>query len=115
MTELLPPTEIGRARTRVDGPLKVRGLATYAYETAVESPLFLHLVQSTIARGRITEFDASSAEAVDGVAFVLHAGNAAALADDSDGELAVLQTADVAFRGQLIGVVAADTSETARE
>ncbi len=107
--------EIGTARVRDDGPAKLRGTAHYAVEYPVDAPLFLHPVQATIAHGRISAIDSSAAEALDGVEFVLTHTNAPALADAGDGELAVLQDGDVHFRGQLIGVVAASTSEVARQ
>ncbi len=47
----------------------------------------------------ILEVDASAAEALDGVLLVLTHLNAPQLADTSDREYAVLQSADVAFRG----------------
>ncbi len=46
---------------------------------------------------------------------VLTHENAPRLASDEDRELWILQDAQVAFRGQLIGAVVAETSETARE
>ncbi|MDQ1673825.1 MAG: xanthine dehydrogenase YagR molybdenum-binding subunit [Frankiaceae bacterium] len=107
--------EIGNSRVRDDGPAKVRGSATYAFEHAVEAPLYLHPVQSTIARGRVASVDTSTAEAVEGVAFVLTHANAPTLADTSDGEMSILQDDEVHFRGQFLGVVAAETPETARE
>jgi xanthine dehydrogenase YagR molybdenum-binding subunit len=49
------------------------------------------------------------------VLLVLTHLNAPRLADTSDGELAVLQSNGVAFRGQIVGAVVAETSEVARE
>jgi xanthine dehydrogenase YagR molybdenum-binding subunit len=59
--------------------------------------------------------DTAAAEALDGVLAVLTPFNAERLASVEDAEYAVLQSTDVAFRGQLIGVVVAETSELARE
>ncbi|MCZ2848778.1 xanthine dehydrogenase family protein molybdopterin-binding subunit [Modestobacter sp. VKM Ac-2978] len=115
MTDLLEPRAIGQDLVRRDGELKVRGTATYAYETPVEHPAYAHPVQATIARGRVTAMDTAAAEALDGVLAVLTPFNAERLADASDAEYAVLQGQDVGFRGQLIGVVVAETSELARE
>ncbi|KGH47519.1 xanthine dehydrogenase [Modestobacter caceresii] len=115
MTDLLQPHAIGQDLVRRDGELKVRGTATYAYETPVEHPAYAHPVQATIARGRVTAMDTAAAEALDGVLAVLTPFNAERLADASDAEYAVLQGQDVGFRGQLIGVVVAETSELARE
>ncbi|MGY5883606.1 xanthine dehydrogenase family protein molybdopterin-binding subunit [Modestobacter lacusdianchii] len=115
MTDLLEPRAIGQGLVRRDGEAKVRGTATYAYETPVEHPAFAHPVQATIARGRVTAMDTAAAEALDGVLAVLTPFNAERLASTEDAEYAVLQGQDVAFRGQLIGVVVAETSELARE
>ncbi|SHF69998.1 xanthine dehydrogenase family protein molybdopterin-binding subunit [Geodermatophilus nigrescens] len=115
MTDLLEPRAMGRDLVRRDGVQKVRGTATYAYETPVESPAFCHPVQATVARGRITGIDTEAAEALDGVLAVLTSENAERLASTDDAELAVLQSPDVAFRGQVVGVVVAETSELARQ
>jgi xanthine dehydrogenase YagR molybdenum-binding subunit len=106
---------VGTSVRRVDGEAKVRGLAKYAYEQIAAEPVYLHPLQATIARGRVTEVDTSAAEALDGVRLVLTHLNAPALADTSNGELAILQSPDVAFRGQLLGAVLATSPETARQ
>ncbi|WP_127783150.1 xanthine dehydrogenase family protein molybdopterin-binding subunit [Rhodococcus sp. X156] len=114
MTAPVQPHAIGTDQPRVDGVAKVTGSATYAYEHPVEHPVHLHPLHSTIARGRITAVDTSQAEALPGVLTVLTHLNAPRLADTSDAELAVLQTADIAYRGQLVGAVIAETPEVAR-
>ena len=105
---------IGADVPRIDGEAKVLGLAKYAYEQVVEQPLYLHPVQATVARGRIRELDTGAAEALEGVVAVLTHLNAGRLADTSDGEYTILQSDGVAFRGQLIGAVVAETPEVAR-
>ncbi|QIV80366.1 xanthine dehydrogenase family protein molybdopterin-binding subunit [Mycolicibacterium frederiksbergense] len=106
---------MGTAVTRLDGPAKVTGTAPYAFEFGVENPVYLHPIQATIAHGRITAMDTSAAAAIDGVAAVLTVFDAPTLADASNGDLAVLQDAAVHYRGQLIGGVLADSTETARQ
>ncbi|MCT2585856.1 xanthine dehydrogenase family protein molybdopterin-binding subunit [Actinophytocola gossypii] len=108
-------TAIGTDLARRDGTVKVTGTATYAYEAPVERPAYAHPVQATIARGRIRDIEIEDAETLDGVLTVLTPDNAERLADTDDKELAVLQSDEVAFRGQLVGVVVAETSEVARE
>ena len=115
MTELLQPHAMGRDMVRRDGVQKVRGTATYAVETPVESPAFCHPLQAAVARGRITAVDATAASALDGVLAVVTHENAERLASTDDAELAVLQSPEVAFRGQPIGVAVAETSELARQ
>jgi len=105
---------IGAPMTRVDGPAKVTGTAPYAFEHPVEHPAYVHPVQATVARGRVRNVDTAAAEALDGVLAVLTPGNAPRLASTEDRELAVLQSDEVAFRGQLVGAVVAETSEVAR-
>ena len=108
------PRVIGTARTRLDGPAKVTGSAPYASEHRVDHPLYLHPVQATIAHGRITAMYTSEAQAVDGVVDVITVFDAPRLADTSDGDLVVLQDDKVAYRGQLIGGVIAESPEIAR-
>ena len=114
MTRVAAAPAIGAALERVDGPAKVAGRAPYAYEHPVERPAHLRAVQATIARGRVGAVDAAAAEALDGVLAVLTPFNAPRVADTSDSELAVLQSDEVAFRGQFVGAVVAETPEIAR-
>jgi len=101
---------------RIDGPLKVTGAARYAYEYPVAGVTYVVPVQSTIARGRVVSIDTSAAQALPGVLAVLWHENAPRLApprDDQD--LAVLQSNAVAYRGQFVAAVVAETLETARQ
>ncbi|MFG1809617.1 xanthine dehydrogenase family protein molybdopterin-binding subunit [Streptomyces sp. NPDC049040] len=112
--ERVRPRAIGTPLDRLDGPAKVTGTARYAYEQPVGEPAYLHPVQATVARGRITSIDIGAAEAVPGVLAVLTHRNTPRLVDTSDAELAILQSGEVAFRGQIIAGVVATSSETAR-
>jgi xanthine dehydrogenase YagR molybdenum-binding subunit len=114
MTTIAERRAIGESLSRRDGPQKVTGTAPYAYEYRFDNPLYLFPVQSEVARGRVRQIDASAAQALPGVVAVLTHENAARLADTSDRELAVLQAGDVAFRGQYVAAVLAETLETAR-
>ena len=63
---------IGAPVSRVDGPLKVSGRATYSYEEWGLGPtLYGVIVESAIARGRITRIDTSRAERAPGVRRVI--------------------------------------------
>lgn len=106
---------VGAHYDRVDGLAKVTGRATYAVEHDVPDPLHVWLVTSTIAKGRVVDVDASRALAHDGVTAVLDHTNAPRLADTENTELAILQDADVHFRGEIVALVLAETSEAARE
>jgi xanthine dehydrogenase YagR molybdenum-binding subunit len=114
MTTLTERRAIGASLDRRDGPQKVTGTATYAYEYRFDNPLYLFPVQSDVARGWVTRIDASAAEAVPGVVAVVTHDNAPRLADTGDRELAVLQTGEVTFRGQYVAAVVAETLEVAR-
>ena len=105
---------VGVPLDRIDGPRKVRGAATYAYEWPLRDPAYLYPLQSSVAVGRITGVDATAALAEPGVLAVLTHLNAPRLAWSGDPEVAVLQSDEVAFRGQFVGAVIADTLETAR-
>jgi xanthine dehydrogenase YagR molybdenum-binding subunit len=115
MTEVLRTEAIGRSMTRLEGPAKVTGTAPYAYEHPVDNPLYLHAIQASIARGQVRTIDTSAAAAIEGVIAVLTHENAARLPGRHDAELAILQSAEVGFRGQFLGGVIAETPETARE
>lgn len=112
---LVEPHAIGKPLARADGRAKVTGTARYAFEQQIEHPAYLHPIQSTIARGRVTAMDVTAALAMEGVLDVLTVFDAPTLADASDGELAILQDDRVHFRGQIIGGVVAETAEIARE
>ncbi|WP_445257124.1 xanthine dehydrogenase family protein molybdopterin-binding subunit [Nocardioides aurantiacus] len=106
--------EMGRSVVRRDGRAKVTGAATYAAEHAQDA-LHAVVVQSTIARGRVTAVVSAEALAHPGVVEVLDHTNAVRLEDTSDRELAVLQDDRVGFRGQVVAVVLAESLEAARE
>ena len=73
---------IGQPINRLDGPVKVTGKATYAYEYGHdEAPLYGVLVTATIGRGRIREIDSSQAEKSPGVHAVVTHQNSPAQGD----------------------------------
>jgi len=118
LTTPIEPRSVGTEVRRVDGVAKVTGRATFAVEHdagEMPDPLHLWLVQSQVARGRITRVDTDAALAHPGVVAVLDHTNAPRLADTSDGELAILQDERVHFRGQIVACVLAETPEAARE
>ncbi|MDQ6839630.1 MAG: xanthine dehydrogenase family protein molybdopterin-binding subunit [Actinomycetota bacterium] len=114
MTEVVEPLAVGASPVRIEGRAKVTGSAPYAYEHPVDHPAYLHPVQATIARGRVRSMAVADADATDGVLAVLTPARAPRLANTDNSELAILQSDDVAFRGQLIGAVIAESPEIAR-
>jgi xanthine dehydrogenase YagR molybdenum-binding subunit len=105
---------VGAALDRVEARDKVTGAARYAYEQPVGDVAYAAPVTSTVARGAVRSVDAAAALALPGVLAVLWHANAPRLAV-TEGELAVLQSDRVAYRGQIVGAVVADSLETARQ
>ncbi|HEY1512772.1 MAG TPA: molybdopterin cofactor-binding domain-containing protein, partial [Gaiellaceae bacterium] len=104
---------LGAPVDRLEGGEKVRGRARYAYEYPFENIAYGTLLLSTIAGGTIRTVDASAALATDGVLAVITTENAPQL-PNAQGELAVLQSPRVSYRGQVVGVVVAESLEAAR-
>jgi xanthine dehydrogenase YagR molybdenum-binding subunit len=115
MSSLLESRAVGSAPRRRDGIAKVTGTAPYAFEQPAGPALYMHALQATVARGRIRAVDTAQAQAMAGVVVVLTHQNAPRLCSDDNPELWILQNEEVAFRGQLIGAVVAQSAEIARE
>jgi xanthine dehydrogenase YagR molybdenum-binding subunit len=108
---------------RVDARDKVRGATRYAADDVRPGLLHAALVPSRIARGSITRIGTAAALRVRGVQAVLTHENIGAF--DSGGFLMAggfgfqsfypLRSAEVAYRGQTVAMVVADTLEAARE
>lgn len=62
---------VGAPADRVDGPAKVTGQARYVAEFDGQGMLHGHVLGSSIARGRIKEFDLAAAEALSGVVQII--------------------------------------------
>ncbi|NBE96226.1 xanthine dehydrogenase family protein molybdopterin-binding subunit [Nonomuraea sp. KC401] len=99
---------------RVEGRVKVTGLATYAAEYPIESVAYAYPVQSLVAKGRVVRVHDAEAREMPGVLAVLSCADPPRLAEDADPELALFQSGDVAYRGQIVAAVVADTYENAR-
>jgi xanthine dehydrogenase YagR molybdenum-binding subunit len=72
------------------------------------------IVQAEVARGAVRAVDAGEALAASGVLLVMSHENAPVLERPDDGELAVLQSSRIAYRGQIVAAVVAETLEAAR-
>jgi xanthine dehydrogenase YagR molybdenum-binding subunit len=108
-------TSVGAALPRVEGREKVTGQARYAYEHTPQDIAYAWIVASTVAKGRIRSVDARAALDRPATVDVIWHDNAPRVASMDDGELAVLQTPDVPYRGRIVAVAIADTLEGARE
>ena len=118
----LPSHAVGVPLDRIDGQLKATGAARYAYEYSVAGMCYVWLVQSTIAKGQIVSIDAHEARALPGVLAVLSHENAPRVRPvdnpvlgQRDQDLAVLQSGAVAYHGQVVAAVVAETLEIARQ
>src|ERR1700693_1231993 len=106
---------LGQPLDRLEGPLKVTGRATYAYEYRdTGQPVYGYVVVSTIGKGRITAIDIQAAENAPGVLLVLTHANAPPQGARSNGAVPQLADDRVLFQGQPIALVVADSFEKAR-
>ena len=116
---------VGRPTSRVDGPLKVTGRATYAAEYPTADLLYGYIVGSTIAAGRVTAIHLEQARLVPGVVDIFtheNRGKAAWLDRSWRDEVAPpghpfrpLHSDRILFNGQPIALVVAETFEAARD
>jgi len=107
---------IGKPLDRPDGPAKVTGTAPYAAEYQVEGCLEGVLVTATITKGEVTSIDEASVLSMPGVIAVFSDERMTARsAQGGAGEAPVQQVRQVAYWGQPIALVVAETFEQARE
>ena len=66
---------IGKPQPRVEGPLKVSGLAIYATDHHFSDLLYAVPVEATIANGRVQKLDTDAAEKMPGVRAIFHRAN----------------------------------------
>ncbi len=114
---------LGAPIVRIDGKAKVTGAAKYAYEYPQHDVAYAWPVVSTVARGLVTAIDDTAALAQPDVLAVLTTENVASLNAEADvpvalaaavPDLLLLQTREVAFRGQIVAAVIATSLEGAR-
>jgi len=89
-------TLLNHSMARVDGPLKVTGVAHYTYDMRPNGMLFARVLRCPHAHARVTKFDSSAAEKIPGVVAVIQ------------GPLTELR-----FAGAPVAAVAAKTPEIA--
>lgn len=112
----------GKAIDRVEGHLKVMGMAKYASEFPIKDKVYAQGLNSTIAKGEIVSIDTSEAEKLPGVLKIITYKNAEKLKtfDKQMTEVStttiapVLQTNKVHFYGEYVGLVVAETFEQAQ-
>jgi len=115
---------IGQPISRIDGPAKVTGTASYAGEDHafhLDAPLYGVIVGASIGRGTIAAIDTASAEQMPGVRHVMTHLNAPPQAEPDPSvpslysrAFPVLSRAEVRHYGEPVALVIADTFEQAR-
>jgi xanthine dehydrogenase YagR molybdenum-binding subunit len=123
-TEEIPATSpIGRHTPRVDGPLKVSGLAMYASDYHFPGMLYAVPVCSAIASGKIQKLDTAAAEKMPGVRAIFHRGNIGKIFRSTPGEgfegivderRPPFEDDVVRYYGQYIALAVADSFENAK-
>ncbi|WP_232666715.1 xanthine dehydrogenase family protein molybdopterin-binding subunit [Pseudonocardia sp. TRM90224] len=104
--------------TRLDGPMKVTGQARYGTDHNVPGMLFGYVVLSTIAHGEVAAMDVAAAKSAPGVVAVYTPFEPLELHTPVSmlGSTWVpLQNTEVAYYGQPIGFVVAESFEQARD
>ncbi len=114
---------IGTPVSRLDGPLKVKGAATFAAEFPIEGMVYAALAYSTVAKGRIKTLDTAAAESAPGVVLVMTHKNAPRMKPTpvfnsnpkaaGPSSLPIMQDAGIHWNGEAIAVVLAETQEQA--
>lgn len=105
----------GTAINRIDGILKVTGKATYATDYPIDNIAHAVIFKSTIASGKILSINSTDAKKSPGVLAVITHENTPKL--NERGGIrggAILQSPEIEFYGQHIGLVVAETFEQAR-
>lgn len=116
---------VGKPVNRVDGRLKVTGGAKYVADVPLAGMVHAVLVGSTIAKGRIRSMDTKAAESAPGVLTVITHQNAPKLYYPNPippefntirpDAVRVLDSPEIYYWGQWVGVVVADTLEQAED
>lgn len=111
---------VGRPLDRVDGPLKVAGAAPYTTDVTLPGMAHAALVTATIGKGRVMAVDAAAALALPGVVGVLTHESFPRLGAPPQVAFGwappvPLQDDRVAFHGQPVALVVAETPQQATE
>src|SRR5438067_12231042 len=114
---------IGRKTPRIDGPLKVSGVAQYASDFHFPELLYAVPVEATIANGKIRQLDTAAAEKMPGVRAIFHRKNIGKIFRSSAGKgnegicierRPAFEDDVVRYYGQYVALAVADTFESAK-
>jgi xanthine dehydrogenase YagR molybdenum-binding subunit len=108
---------ISRPLDRVDGPAKVSGVATYAAEYAIPNLAHGVLVGAKIGCGKVVSIDVEAAKRIPGVIDVVIDFDTFIRNSQQGGETKAPTQGvkDIAYFGQIVAIVLAETFEAARE
>lgn len=107
---------IGTAADRPEGRLKVSGTATYAAEWKPERLCHGVLVRAPVAKGKVREIDSKAVLALPGVLKVISGDRMLRNpAQGTSNEAPVQGSEEIAYFGQPVALVVAETFEQARE
>ena len=121
--ETATASPIGRKTPRVDGPLKVSGVAKYASDFHFPGILYAVPVEATIASGKVAKLDTSAAEKMPGVRAIFHRENIgkifrSVLGEGMEGIVderrPPFEDDIIRYYGQYIALAVADTFESAK-
>src|SRR5256885_7625885 len=104
---------VGKASSRIDGPLKTTGTAPYAYERhdVAANQAYGYVVGSAIGKGRIAGMDLSQAKAAPGVLAIVTADNAGKLDKGKLNTAKLLGGPEIQHYHQAIAVVVIDADQ----
>ena len=121
----LPIGNMGQPVPRYDARAKVTGAALYAADIALPDVAYAYLLSSRIAKGRIKSFDLKAARALPGVLDILtyqsiRGGDIRKVKYTTEGgpasnSVVPFGSAEIAYAGQTIAVVLAETLEVAQD
>jgi xanthine dehydrogenase YagR molybdenum-binding subunit len=112
-----PQGIIGKPLDRIDGPLKVAGRATYAAEYDINGLAYGFLVRATIPHGKLVRIDADSVRTLPGVIEVVTDFETFLRNSQQGGETEAPAQGvqDIAYFGEIVAIVLADSYEAARD
>ena len=105
---------VGAPLDRIDGKAKVTGAAKYSAEFFLPNIAYAVLIESTIPSGAVIGMEIDKAAKIDGVLAILTPGNAPRLAEPQP-RLSLLQDDKVYYNNQPVGVVIAESLNSAHE
>ncbi|WP_311137469.1 hypothetical protein [Streptomyces sp. I6] len=105
----------GASLPRREAGEKVTGRARYAGDVRMPRAAYVAVVPAAVAHGRVRAVRPQRALALPGVTAVIYFANCPRLRRAGDGELALFQSPGIAYRGQFVAAVVAESPLLARE